>query len=212
MLSVLSGDASRINLDPYPVVKEVTAYNTTIMEDCGEWNNPNLELAKEYLKKANYDGTPLVYLTNATGAFYKACMAVVPMMESIGLKVEVLAVDGGSHGAMRKDPATGHDIGAWETQKNFVNPVMQSSLCNNQGGEGWWTSPVKTAALEIMNSTPTGSPESVAAYKDFMQAVVDEVPYIAFGYPTGIGYCRENVQRGTVGKDNFYYWNDYFVK
>jgi ABC-type transport system substrate-binding protein len=212
MLSILSGDESRINLDPYPIVKEVTAYNTTIMEDCGEWNNPNLELAKEYLKKANYDGTPLVYLTNATGAFYKACMAVVPMMESIGLKVEVMAVDGGSHGALRKDPATGHDIGAWETQKQFINPVMQTSFVNNVGSTGWWSNPIKTEALKIMNSTPTGSPESVAAYKDFMQAVVDDVPYIAFGFPTGIGYCRENVQRGAVGKDTFYYWNDYFLE
>ena len=213
MLSILSGDASRINLDPYPVVKELTAYNTTIIEDTGEWNNPNLELAKEYLKKANYDGTPLVYLTNATGAFYKACMAVVPMMESIGLKVEVMAVDGGSHGALRKDPSTGHDIGCWETQKNFINPVMQSSFVNNQGGEGWWSHPDKTEYLKIMNSTPTNSPESVDAYLKFMQLVADEVPYIAFGFPNGIGYCRENVQRGALaGKDTFFYWNDYFLE
>ena len=212
MLSVLSGDASRINLDPYPVVKALSAYNTTIIEDTGEWNNPNKELALEYMKKANYDGTPLVYLTNATGAFYKACMAVVPMMESIGLKVEVLAVDGGSHGAMRKDPTTGHDIGCWETQKNFVNPVMQSSFVNNQGGEGWWSHPQKTEYLKIMNSTPTNSPESVDAYLKFMQLVADEVPYIAFGFPNGIGYCRDNVQRFTVGKDTFFYWNDYFLE
>ncbi len=211
MLSILSGDASRINLDPYPVSSAAAAYNTTILEDSGEWNVADQALAKEYLAKSSYNGESIVYLTHASGAFYRAAMAVIPMMEAIGLKVELLAVDNGSHSAMRKDPTTGHDIGAWETQKSFTNPVLQSSLCNNVGGEGWWTSDAKTAALQIMQTAPTGSPESVAAYKDFMQAVVDECPWIAFGYPTGVSYYRENVEKGSEGNITFYYWNDYFT-
>ena len=209
MLSVVSGDASRINLDPYPVSKAAAAYNTTILEDSGEWNVADQALAKEYLAKSSYNGEPIVYLTNATGAFYRAAMAVVPMMESIGLKVELMAVDGGSHGAMRKDPATGHDIGCWEVQKNEENPVLHTTFVT--GTQGWWTSPEKAAAIAIMKTTPTGSAESVKAYNDYLDCVVNEVPYILFGHLVGYTWTQGDVVLDSVGQ-TVYHWNSYLVK
>ena len=203
--SVIQGRQERaIFLEPSPIVKTSPYYNDII--ESTEWNIADLELAKEYLKKANYDGTPIKYLTNATGNFYNATMAVVPMMEAIGIKVEVMAVDGGSHGAMRKDPATGHDIGCWETQKTEINPIMQSTFVT--GSQGWWSSPAKDAAVATMQSTPTGSPESIAAYRDWCQAVADEVPFVIFGHPMGTIWCQPGVHWNAVGQVT-YYWNHY---
>ena len=209
MLSVVGGAQWRVNLEPYGVVN-TTSYKNTKMEDAGAYNVANKAKALEYMAAANYDGTPIKYLTTASGAFYNAAIVVIPQLESIGLKVEMMIVDSGSHSAMRKDPKTGHDIGCWEAQKHALNPVMSNTWTGVT--EGWWSSPARTAAMEIMNSTPTGSAKSIAAYHDFLDAVIEDVPYVIFGHPTGLLAYRENVEKGSVGPVNYYYWNDYFLK
>ncbi len=205
IMSVIQGRQERtIFLEPSPIVSTSPYYNDII--ESTEWNIADVELAKEYLKKANYDGTPIKYLTNATGNFYNAAMAVIPMLEAVGINVELMAVDGGSHGALRKDPATGHDIGVWETQKTEINPVLQSTFVT--GSQGWWKSDAKDAAIAIMKSTPTGSAASIAAYKDWCQAVADEVPFVIFGHPMGTSWAQPGVHRNHVGQTT-YYWNDF---
>ena len=214
MLAICNGDTSKFDypLVPTPVVKESKAYHNTMLADSGEWNVKDKAKAEAYVKAANYDGTPIVYLTNATttGAFYKTAMVVIPAMESIGLKVELMAVDAGSHSALRKDPKTGHDIGCWEVQKNTENPVLHSTFVT--GTQGWWSSPARDAAIKIMQTTPTGSAESVKAYVDYTQAVIDECPYILFGNPNGTEYMQGNVEKNTTGQMNYYYWNAYFTE
>ena len=208
MLAIVNGDQERINLDPYAVTND-TVYASTKMEDSGEWNVANKELAKEYLAKSSYNGEPIVYLVHSSGAFYNAAMAVIPQLEEIGLNIELMVVENGSHSALRKDPATGHDIGCWEVQKREENPVLHSTFVT--GSQGWWKSDAKDAALGIMRKTPTGSAESVAAYNDYLDAVIDECPYILFGHPTGINYRWPEVEPNQKGQINYYYWNSYFV-
>jgi len=210
MLAIVGGDKNKIDypLTPTPIVKESTAYHNTMLADSGEWNIKDIDKAKAYLAAANYDGTPIVYLTHASGAFYKAAMAAIPMMEKAGMKVELMAVDNGSHSALRKDPKTGHDIGCWEVQKNTENPVLHGTFVT--GTQGWWSHPVKEETIATMMSTPTGSAESVAAYEKYTQLVIDECPYILFGNPTGTVYYQSNVEWGTVGQMNYYIWNFYF--
>ena len=207
LLAVAGGRQDRVVLDPYSVLKSNAAYASNMMEE-NEYNIKDVAKAKEYLAAANYNGEPIVYLTHATDNFYKAAMAVIPMLEAAGMKVEMLVVDNGSHTAMRKDPATGHDIGCWEVQKNETNPVLHSTFVT--GTQGWWSSPAKDAAIAIMKTTPTGSAESVAAYNDYLQAVVDEVPYILFGHLVGYSWCSGDYVSAMTGQTN-YYWNDYFV-
>ena len=203
--AVIQGRHERtIYLEPSAIVKSSAYYNDII--ESTEWNLGDVELAKEYLKKANYDGTPIVYLTNATGNFYNASMAVIPMLEAAGLKVELMAVDGGSHGALRKDPKTGHDIGCWEAQKTEINPVLQQTFVT--GTQGWWKSDAKDKAIATMSTTATGSPESIAAYKDWCQAVADEVPFVLFGHPMGTIWAQPGVHVNHVGQTT-YYWNYY---
>ena len=209
LLAICSGRQERVVLDPYSVLKSNAAYASNMMEE-NEYNIHDVAKAKEYLAKANYNGEPIVYLTHASGNFYRGAMAIVPMLEAAGMKIELLVVDNGSHTAMRKDPATGHDIGCWEVQKNEENPVLHSTFVT--GTQGWWTrSDAKNAAIEIMKTTPTGSPESVAAYNDYLQAVVDEVPYVLFGHLVGFTWTQSDIVYDCNGQ-TIYYWNDYFVK
>lgn len=207
MLAICGGDADRVNLDPYAVRNE-TVYASTKMEDSGEWNVADQEKAKAYLAQSSYNGEPIVYLTHSSGAFYTAAMVIIPQLEAIGLNIELMAVENSSHGALRKDPATGHDIGCWEVQKSTENPVLQGTIVT--GTQGWWTTDTKTAAVNKMLNAPTGSAESLAAYDEYLDCVIEECPYILFGHPTGMTYQWPGVERGQAGQSRFYYWNAYF--
>ena len=208
VILAVTGREERVVLDPYSVLKSNAYYSSNIMEEKGDYMQ-DLNKAKEYLAQSSYNGEPIKYLFHASGNFYKAAMAVIPALESIGLKVEAMIVDNGSHTAMRKDPATGHDIGCWEVQKNEENPVLHGTFVT--GTQGWWSSPAKDAAIAIMKTTPTGSKASVDAYNDYLQAVIDECPYVLFGHVVGYLWTSPDYVSDMAGQTN-YYWNNYFVK
>lgn len=207
MMVVANGNAELINLEPYAVAK-TSAYASTKMEDSGLWNAADPDLAKQYLAQSSYSGEPIVYMCASSGWSYNETMAVVPQLEAIGLNIELKPVDSGSFSSMRSDPAAGFDISCWNSQKKEDNPVLQSTFVT--GSQGWWSSDVKTAAIKTMQSTPTGSAESIAAYNDFLDAVIDEVPYILFGHPTGCQYRAENLETNQNGSIAYYFWNSYW--
>lgn len=209
MLAVTGGNQDRVHMDPYPMVKSNTVYANTIFEDCGEWNIHDVELAKKYLAQSNYNGEPIVYLTPSSGNVYNVAMAIIPQLEAIGLNIELKIVDSGSHTAMRKDPATGHDIGGWIVGQNETAPTHTSYVTGTAAG--WWTNDVKTEALKELETNPIGSEKSVAAYKSILQAVADEVPYIVMGRADTYLYRWPEVVTDFNGS-TIYYWNSYFVK
>ena len=108
LLAIL-GTEERITAEPepYPVLKSNAYYSSNLWEEQGDYYQ-DLNKAKEYLAQSSYNGDPIVYLCHASGSFYKGAMAISPVLESIGLKVELMVVDNGSHTAMRKDYKTGY--------------------------------------------------------------------------------------------------------
>ena len=209
MLSVMSGDASRYILDPSPI----TPYNKTYYNDIiknADYNVHDLTLAKQYLDASTYNGQEITWLVSEGGAFYKAAVVAIPALEEIGIKVNLRVVDGGSHGDLRSDPASGFDIGAWETQKAISNPVEQSSLITGTAA-GWWKNEKKNAFLEMMRTSQTGSAQSIKAYEDMCGLITEEVPYVVFGTGLTLNYTQPDVEMNFEGT-NSYYWNSYFTK
>ena len=207
LLAILGTD-ERITMDPYPVKKSNAYYSSNLWEEQGDYMQ-DLDKAKAYLAQSSYNGDPIVYLAHASGSFYKGAMAIIPVLESIGLKMDLMVVDNGSHTAMRKDYKTGYDIGGWEVQKNEENPVLHTTFVN--GSVGWWKSPVRDPLIETMLGNPTGSPESIAAYHDYLQAVVDECPYFLFGQAISFLWTSPDYVKGMDGQTH-YFWNSYFAK
>ena len=206
MLGPTSGDQSAVALVPTPVQAD-TVYHNTIVAD-NEWNIHDEALAKEYLKKANYNGEPIVYLIpSGSSTMNAAAMIAVSQMEKIGLNIELMLVDSGAHSALRKDPKTGHDIGCWNVQKRDDNPVLHSTFVT--GTQGWWNSDAKNAAIAKMKAAVTGTPESIAAYEEYCQAVVDEVPYILYGHALNFNFVSDKVVYDVQGSTE-YYWYCYF--
>ena len=206
-LSIYQGDESAMDLNCSAVVSGNPYWNDIIHNT--EWNIADKELAKEYLAKTDYNGEPIVWLCSANSAFYRAAMGCIPQWEEIGVNVELQVVDSGSHGALRGDPATGHDIGGWETQKSDYNPVGSASLTCQ--GQGWWGNERKDELLQIMYSTPNASQTSLDAYTELCQLIADEVPWIGFCTTISKTYTAANVVMGYEGL-LAYHWNTYFTK
>jgi len=207
VLLAISGDEKANVLEPTPIVSG-TVYDNTIIAD-GEWNIANKELAKEYLAKSSYKGEAIKWLCTANSNFYKAAMAASTQLEEVGIKIELMVVDAGSHSSMRSEPKTGHDIGAWTVQKRDDNPVLHSTFVT--GTQGWWSSDAKTAAINKMKTNPTGSAASVEGYEEWCQAVVDEVPFILFGHLINYNFLKPGLVWDVQGASE-YYWNMYWEK
>lgn len=209
MLAAMGGDSDRYLLEPSPIIPGNKTYYNEILKNA-EYNIKDKELAKKYLEASGYDGEEITWLVSEGSAFYRIAVVGAQMLEDIGIKVNLWVVDSGSHGSLRSDPTSGHDIGAWETQKAITNPAEQSSFVTGTAA-GWWENEKKNELLSILQGTPTGSSESVKAYEDFCQLVAEEVPYIIFGTGKSLVYTQPNVElnyEGTVA----YYWNTYFTE
>jgi peptide/nickel transport system substrate-binding protein len=209
MLSIFEGDSTRYELEPSAIPASNKTYYNEILKNA-DYNIKDKELAKKYLEESGYNGEEITWLVSEGSAFYRAAVAAIQMLEDIGIKVNLWVVDSGSHGSLRADPAAGHDIGAWETQKAMINPAEQSSLVTGTAA-GWWTNDTKTELLKKMQGTITGSEESVAAYKAFCELVAEEVPYIVFGTGKTLTYTQPNVELNYEGIIS-YYWNTYFTE
>lgn len=208
MLSVMEGDATRFELEPSAISANNKIYYNEILKN-SEYNIHDTELAKKYLDASGYNGEEVTWLVSEGSAFSPAAVVGTQMLEDIGINVNLWPVDSGSHGSLRGTSTSGHDIGAWETQKAIINPAEQSSFVTGTAG-GWWTNDKKTELLRTMQNTPTGSDESVAAYKAFCELVAEEVPYIVFGTGKSLVYTQPNVELNYEGT-RAYYWNTYFT-
>jgi len=207
--AVNNTDPNMYILDPNPMVEANTTYYNSILADT-EWNIKDKELAKQYLAASGYNGEEITWLASAGSAYYRIAMAAIPMLEEIGIKVNLWTCDSGSHGALRNDPASDYDIGAFESQKKVINPGTQDTLIQCSVF-GWWDNAKHKEDLEIMYTTPTGSAESVQAYTDFCQQVADELPWIAFGHTRSMTFSQPDVVFDYQGITS-YYWNCYFEK
>lgn len=208
MLSILEGDSARYELEPSAIPASNKTYYNEILKNA-EYNIHDTELAKSYLEESGYKGEEITWLVSEGSAFYRAAVAGAQMLEDIGINVNLWIVDSGSHGSLRATSTSGHDIGAWETQKAIINPAEQSSFVTGTAA-GWWTNDTKTELLSAMQSSITGSQESIEAYNAFCELVAEEVPYIAFGTAKTLAYTQPNVELNYEGIIS-YYWNTYFT-
>ncbi len=208
MLSVMNGDETALELEPSAITSLNTVYYNTIIKDT-EWNIADKDLARQYLEQSGYNGETIVWLCSTGSAFYRAAMAAIPMLEEVGINVELMVVDSGSHSGLRNAPGSGHDIGAWECQKAIDNPINQNNFITGTNA-GWWANDKKSELLDIMRSTPTGSDESVQAYADFCELAAEEVPWVVFGTGVTRTYTQSDVELNYEGI-HAYYWNTYFI-
>ena len=203
-----SEDKDRYALDPGPIAATNKTYHNTIIAD-NEWNICDKELGKKYLEEAGYNGEEIVWLVSAGSIYNRIATVEIPLLEEVGLNVTLRAVDRGSVAGIRTDPAGGWDIAYFDYQKATYNPITNAGMTYSSAF-GFWDTERHTEVFNALNSTPTGSPESIKAYEDFCWAVVDEVPYVPFGNYKSVYFTQPNVEWDFQGIEQ-YLWNAYFI-
>ena len=172
-------------------------------------SNYDLDKAKEYLKASGYNGETITWICADSDSYYKMSLPASQMLEAIGVKVDLQVHEVATYEQEYVDPTAKFDICARENQKPPLNPMLSDRYVSGNI-TGWWESEARTAALNKLAVAPAGSPESIAAFKEFCQAVVDEVPYIItteFGTPV---YYTNHTVSGKIGIQS-YAWNNYFT-
>lgn len=171
-------------------------------------NNFDLELAKQYLADSGYNGETVTWICAESDSYYRLSLPASQMLQSIGVNVDLQVHEVATYEQEYVDPTADFDICARENQKPIFNPMLSDRYVSGNV-TGWWESEARTAALEKLATTESGSPESVAAFEEFCQAVADEVPYIiAVEFGTPCFYSAHTVpDRQGI---NVYWWNSYF--
>ncbi len=190
------------------IVPDTSVYYNGILPH----DNSNFDLtkAKEYLEASGYDGEVITWIAAESDSYYQLSLPASQMLQAIGVNVDLQIHDVATYEQEYVDPTADFDICARENQKPPLNPMLSDRYVSGNV-TGWWESEARSAALAKLSSTPSGSPESIEAFKEFTQAVADEVPYIItveFGTPCYYSARTVPDRQGI----NVYWWNSYFKK
>ena len=189
------------------IVPDTSIYYNNILPH--DNNSFNLEDAKEYLAASGYAGQTITWICADSDSYYKLSLPASQMLQDIGENVDLQVHEVAAYEQEFIDPTAHFDICARENQKPSINPMLSDRYVSGNV-TGWWESEARTAALDKLSTSVAGSPESIAAFEDFCQAVADEVPYIiAFELGTPCYYSEHTVpDRAGI---NYYVWNSYFT-
>jgi len=99
----------------------------------------NIELAKEYLEKSNYNGEKLTILTNTdnNNAYKTVALSISSFLEAIGVKTEIIVVDKTTAESNRRDPtAYDMEIGTAVSIKSSVMEMYSFLFSTESTGTG----------------------------------------------------------------------------
>jgi len=195
------GDFTR--LDPGWMMQETPWYSTA-GSDYYNMNDP--ELAKQKLAEAEYDGTPLRFLsTQEYPYFYSASVLAQQQLEAVGFVIDLQVTDW----ATVIDRRSQED--AWEIFVTYHGMVTDPSQITMVGQmsvyPGWWDSEESLALADQLLSE-TDFDTRFAIWEQIQEKIYTEVPAVKVGDASIASYYSENiggwvsqVERGVP------YWN-----
>jgi peptide/nickel transport system substrate-binding protein len=193
------GDENFWRLD-HSLLPEETVWYSDVGSD--EHNIMDLDQARQLVEDSDYDGELIRWMSPSDREdYYAVALTGAPMLEEIGLNVEVLGVDWGTVVDRRTDPDeyeifnTGFGFGPEPTTVSFIPADWP----------GWWDSEAKDEALQaVMEETDQDAREDL--WDDFQQVFYDEVPVIKVGDFFALTIYRSELHNGLVAQEPRF-WN-----
>ena len=193
------GDENFWRLD-HSLLPEETVWHSDVGAD--EHNIMDLDEARQLVEESDYDGEVIRWMSPSDREdYYAVALTGAPMLEEIGLNVEVLGVDWGTVVDRRTDPDeyeifnTGFGFGPEPTTVAFIPADWP----------GWWDSEAKDDALQaVMEETEQEAREDL--WDDFQQVFYDEVPVIKVGDFFALTIFRSELHGGLVAQEPRF-WN-----
>lgn len=193
------GDPEFWRLD-HALLPEESIWHSDVGAD--EYNVMDLDRARELVEESDYDGEEIRWLSPSDREdYYAVALTAAPMLQEIGLNVEVVGVDWGTVVDRRTDPDeyemfnTGFGFGPEPTTVAFIPADWP----------GWWTSEAKEAALQaVMEETEQEA--RLELWDEFQQVYYDEMPVIKVGDFFGLTIRRTELKNGLVAQEPRF-WN-----
>lgn len=179
------------------------AVNVAWLTDAGSefYNLKDEALAKEYLEKAGYNGETFRILAPTINHYDNMALVLKSELESIGMTVEITAVDWATFTQYRQDKEA---FDLYITSFASV-PVPTLKAYYAPAYPGWSVDDTLSEKLSIFNQA-TNSDEAFAAWEDLQAYSWDYLPCISAGhYETSYAW-NSNVQ-GLYYGNGLYYWN-----
>lgn len=161
----------------------------------------NIELAKQYLREAGYNGEEIVYVTDSSDS-------LGPILETqftkAGINLKVEYMDSGSIDEYIQTHSNAYDF---TVQRSALCDYIPTTLATNFMVDHW-DNAEKTNLLEKLGTLVYGSDESIAAWKQLDQLLAEECPSICIG-SGGSYYVADNLNWNCQGVWR-YWWNAYY--
>ena len=204
LMMAAQGDESLYYLNPSIMPKSSRWWTG---ESLGKYNNPDLTKAKEYLKKSNYDGKPLIFITSkANDYFYKTALMIQQMVKPAGIEIDLQVYDNATLQQYRNQPDKFDIFSGGLTAK--VDPTLVAFM--EEGWAGFYTSERKTKYYDIMTST-SDFDERYKAWVEMTKVLYEELPVITMGERTVAVVARSYVH-DLFDTTQKYYWNTWVGK
>lgn len=140
-----------------------------------EWNakrESNIEVAKAYLAQSNYNGEPIIMITDNSAA----AAIFIEDLQEIGVKCDRQRLDNQTMIAYANDGSLDWDIILRSNPYSVNYPSEMSNTFYNN-----WHNEKALELLAKMDSVVVGSAESVAYWQELADLMAEEVPFVIFG-------------------------------
>jgi peptide/nickel transport system substrate-binding protein len=202
LLSARGGEEF-IRLDPGLMMLQ-TPWHSSNGQDRYNMNDP--DLAKQKLLEADYDGTPIRFLTSQEYSFmYGSAIVVKQQLEAVGMTIDLQVSDWATVVEQRVKPD------AWDmftSAHGFVPDPMQITIVGQMNQfPGWWNS---EASLALASQLAAESEFEVRypIWEQIQGNVYTEIPAIKIGDSSECTVRRDNVGGWTPQTERaIMYWN-----
>jgi peptide/nickel transport system substrate-binding protein len=166
-----------------------TAWYSEVGGELYNQNDP--DRAAELLEEADYDGTPIRFVTTQEyGYMYNSAVVGVQQLEDAGFEVDLQVYDWATVVEIRANP---EEWDIFTTGSSFrVDPVMQPYIASTDW-PGWWDSEEKVAAAEELMSE-TDFDVRFAAFEEVQRLWYEEAPKIKIADGLSFNARRSSVQ------------------
>ena len=172
-------------------------------------NTYDLELAKEYLAKSNYNGETLTIMTNTdnNGVYRTVALVISSFLEQLGVKTDIVVYDKTTAETNRRDPQAydmeiGTAISVASSNMEMYNFLFNTATTGT-GMTQWFVEDEKLNELfATAYSIETNSPESMEALYDYV---------IENGYAYGLLRLYANVAYRTDKVTDIMYQGQHLV-
>ena len=162
------------NDEPYTIdARPMQApYDTEIFNTADYIGSSNLELAKEYLAKSNYNGETIVLIDTSEGT----PNVWQSNLEALGLNVEVQYMENTAYRAYRLENSNPYDCVFYSYEVKDNVPCQLSSTPRT----AFWGSELKDKLFDDLTKVPAATEESIAIWEELAQHWIDDCSIVNF--------------------------------